>query len=195
MQQTDTGQHLTPAAKRVAFSCIVAVAAMLGLSYASVPLYRIFCSLTGYGGATATAESAPDQVIDRLVTIRFDANVAQGLNWRFVPDQASQQLKIGEVGLAFYRARNLSDRPVTGTASFNVTPAKAGEYFTKIECFCFTEQSLAPGQEMDMPVQYFVDPAIADDINAGDIKTITLSYTFHQTPSKVSETSNSSQRN
>lgn len=195
MQQTDTGQHLTPAAKRVAFSCIVVVAAMLGLSYASVPLYRIFCSLTGYGGATATAEIAPDHIIDRLVTIRFDANVAPGLNWRFVPDQASQRLKIGEVGLAFYRAKNLSDHPVTGTASFNVTPAKAGEYFTKIECFCFTEQSLAPGQEVDMPVQYFVDPAIADDINAGDIKTITLSYTFHQTPSKVSETSNSSQRN
>lgn len=195
MQQIDSGHRLTPAARRAAFSCIVTVAAMLGLTYASVPLYRIFCSLTGYDGATKTSEIAPDHVLDRLVTIRFDANVGQGLNWRFAPGQASQRLKVGEVGLAFYRAKNLSDHPITGKASFNVTPDKAGEYFTKIQCFCFTEQTLAPGQEVDMPVQYFVDPAIADDANAGDIKTITLSYTFHQTQSKVAETSNPSQRN
>ena len=195
MQQVSSAHRLSPAARRAAFSCMVAVAAMLGLSYASVPLYRIFCDLTGYGGATKTADIAPDHVIDRLVTIRFDANVGQGLNWRFAPEQATQRLKVGEVGLAFYRARNLSDQSITGTASFNVTPAKAGEYFTKIECFCFTEQTLAPGQEVDMPVQYFIDPAIADDVNAGDIKTITLSYTFHQTPPRVAQTSNPSPRN
>lgn len=191
MQQLYPAQQFSPASRRrAAFICAIAAMAMLGLAYASVPLYRMFCQLTGFGGATQKAEGAPDKIIDRLVTVRFDANVAGGLDWRFTPGQASQILKIGEVGLAFYRAKNLSGQPITGTASFNVTPAKAGAYFTKLECFCFTEQRLAPGQEVDMPVQYFIDPAIAEDDNARDVKTITLSYTFHRTHSEAAETAN-----
>lgn len=168
--------------------CVAVVAAMIGLSYASVPLYRIFCQMTGFGGTTQKAEAAPEKTLPRQMTVRFDASVARHLNWEFAPQQGPQKLKIGEAGLAFFRAKNLSDKPISGTASFNVTPAKAGVYFSKIECFCFTEQLLAAGQEIDMPVQYFIDPAIEDDENMRDVKTITLSYTFHQTHPKVAGT-------
>lgn len=180
--------HRANASSRIAILCVAVVAGMIGLSYASVPLYRIFCQMTGFGGTTNKAEAAPEQVLVRQMTIRFDASVARSLAWEFAPAQGPQKLKVGEVGLAFFRAKNLSDKPLNGTASFNVTPAKAGAYFSKIECFCFTEQQLAAGQEIDMPVQYFIDPSIDEDENMHDVKTITLSYTFHPTHPKVAVT-------
>ena len=154
------------------------VFAMVGLSFAAVPAYKAFCQVTGWGGTTQRAEKSADQPIARKITIRFDATVGQGLAWRFKPEQVSQTLQIGEAGLAFYEAENLSDRPVTGRATFNVSPAKAGIYFNKIECFCFTEQVLQPGEKVSMPVTYFVDPALSEDQNLDEVETITLSYTF-----------------
>lgn len=158
------------------------VAGMVGLAYAAVPLYQLFCQVTGYGGTTQTADVAPAAVLDRDVTVRFDANTNRGLDWEFKPVQVSQTIKIGETGLAFYQATNLSDQPLVGTATFNVTPQAAGYYFSKIDCFCFTEQRLEPGQTIDMPVTYFVDPEIADDPDLDSISTITLSYTFYPKP-------------
>ncbi len=162
--------------------CLVVLTAvvfgMAGLAYASVPLYRIFCQVTGYGGTTQQAASVPGVEVERIITVRFDSNVSPTLPWHFAPAQPLVEVKVGESGLAFFTARNLSDTSITGTAVFNVTPLKVGKYFNKIDCFCFTEQILAPGQEMDMPVSFFVDPTIMNDINMGEIKTITLSYTF-----------------
>lgn len=158
------------------------VAAMFGLVAASVPLYQLFCQVTGFGGTTQRAEAAGEVVSDRQITVRFNADVNSRLPWRFHPEQRQVTLAIGESGLAFYRATNLSARAVTGTATFNVTPFKAGPYFNKIECFCFTEQTLGPGESVDMPVTFFVDPAILDDPNLADVHTITLSYTFFATP-------------
>ncbi|HOP19987.1 MAG TPA: cytochrome c oxidase assembly protein [Parvularculaceae bacterium] len=151
---------------------------MVGMSFAAVPLYRAFCQVTGFGGTTQRAENATGEVLERQVTVRFDANTAQDIPWRFKPEQPTQKLHIGETGLAFFSAENLSSKPVSGRAAFNVTPAKAGVYFKKIECFCFTEQTLAPGEKVDMPVTYFIDPKIAKDINLDDVETITLAYTF-----------------
>jgi cytochrome c oxidase assembly protein subunit 11 len=156
--------------------------AMLALGYASVPLYRLFCQVTGFGGTTQRADAAEAgavKPIARRISVRFDGNVDRGMAWKFGPDQVTQDMAIGERKLAFYKAKNLSDRPITGVASFNVTPEAAGRYFNKIHCFCFEQQTLQPGQEVDMPVQYYVDPAIADDPDARDIEQITLSYTFH----------------
>src|SRR5690606_16832131 len=152
---------------------------MLGLSYAAVPLYAMFCQVTGFAGTTQRAERPSDTVLDRAVTIRFDSNVAQGLGWTFEPVQRKVDVKIGENALAFYRAENTSGRPVTGTATFNVTPEIAGSYFNKIECFCFQEQRLEPGESVDMPVSFFVDPAILEDETASHLTQITLSYTFY----------------
>ena len=154
------------------------VAGMVGLSFAAVPAYRAFCQITGFDGTTQRAEKAADRVLARKIVIRFDATVNQGLDWTFKPEQVDQTLHVGETGLAFYRARNLTDRAVTGRATFNVQPAKAGVYFKKIECFCFTEQTLKAGETASMPVTYFIDPAIADDPNLDDVQTITLAYTF-----------------
>lgn len=179
-----------PANRRIALLCVAAVVGMIGLSYASVPLYELFCQVTGFAGTTHRADAAPEQSLARQVTIRFDATVARNLPWEFAAAQGPQHLKIGEVGLAFYRAKNLSAQPLIGTATFNVTPAKAGAYFSKLECFCFTEQRLAAGQEVDMPVQYFIDPSIEEDENMRDVKTITLSYTFHQAHGKLAGSSN-----
>ncbi|MDO9458520.1 MAG: cytochrome c oxidase assembly protein [Alphaproteobacteria bacterium] len=184
-QNTPKNNPASNASRRTAMICAAAVAGMVGLTYASVPLYRIFCQVTGYGGTPNNAEAAPEQILTREMTVRFDASVARGLAWEFAPAQGPQTLKVGEVGLAFFRAKNLSDTPLTGTASFNVMPAKAGIYFSKIACFCFSEQRLAAGQEVDMPVQYFIDPSIDEDENMHDVKTITLSYTFHLTHPKV----------
>lgn len=172
---------------RTAAICLAVVAAMGAMAYGSVPLYRIFCQVTGFGGTTQQADAAPQTILDRQVTVRFDASLAKGLDWQFKPAQHSMSVKVGEVGLAFYRAKNLSDHPVVGTASFNVTPLKAGSYFTKIDCFCFTDQRLEPGQEMDMPVQFFVDPEIVEDANLDEVTTITLSYTFHQAHETLAE--------
>ena len=167
--------------RRLALSSFVVAAGMVGASYAAVPLYEIFCQVTGYGGTTQTAEVAPETVLDRKMTIRFNADVDRKLPWEFAVVQRKVEVRVGENTLAFYRARNVSDRAVVGTATFNVTPLKAGQYFNKIDCFCFTEQRLEPGGEIDMPVSFFVDPAIADDPNLNDVREITLSYTFFQT--------------
>jgi cytochrome c oxidase assembly protein subunit 11 len=163
---------------RLALMLALVVAGMVGLSYAAVPLYQLFCQVTGFGGTTQRAERAPDTVTDTLVTVRFDANTAPNLNWSFQPVSRQITLKIGENELAFYRVKNLSDRALTGTATFNVTPEIAGSYFNKIQCFCFEEQRLEPGESMEMPVSFFVDPSILDDPDANKVREITLSYTF-----------------
>lgn len=154
------------------------VAGMVGMSFAAVPAYRAFCQVTGWNGTTQRASAPADRTLARQITVRFDATVGQGLDWKFHPEQPSQTLHIGETGLAFFEAENRSGKPVTGRATFNVSPAKAGIYFKKLECFCFTEQTLEPGQKIDMPVTYFVDPALAADKNLDDVETITLAYTF-----------------
>jgi cytochrome c oxidase assembly protein subunit 11 len=156
----------------------VFVAGMGGLAYASVPLYEIFCRVTGYGGTTQVAPDQSNTVIDRVMTVRFDSNVNPALGWAFQPARNSMDLKVGENALAFYRAENQGDETIVGTATFNVTPDKAGLYFNKVDCFCFTEQVLKPGQTVDMPVTFFIDPTIAEDPNLEDVTTITLSYTF-----------------
>ena len=162
---------------RIALVLFGLVAGMIGAAYAAVPLYQVFCQVTGYGGTTRAAEAAPMRILDQDVTVRFDANTAPDLPWQFRP-AAPQTLKIGELGLAKYTAANLSDRRVSGVATFNVTPAAAGRYFNKVACFCFTQQTLDPGEAVEMPVTFFVDPEIANDPNLKSIKTVTLSYTF-----------------
>jgi cytochrome c oxidase assembly protein subunit 11 len=154
------------------------VVGMLGLTAAAVPLYRLFCQVTGYGGTTQRAEAAPDGEVEQTVTVRFNADVDPDLPWSFAPEQRQIEVRIGEQNLAFYRARNRSDHAVVGQAVYNVTPFKAGPYFSKIACFCFEEQVLRPGEEVDMPVSFYVDPAILSDPNTRDVHTITLSYTF-----------------
>ncbi len=154
------------------------VAAMVGLAYASVPLYRLFCQVTGYQGATQTALQAPNAVSGATITVRLDANVSSTLPWSFAPETPEVKLALGESVTAVYRVRNLSDRPTVGSATFNVTPFDAGQYFNKIQCFCFTEHALAPGESAELPVTFFVDPKIRDNSDAADIQTITLSYTF-----------------
>jgi cytochrome c oxidase assembly protein subunit 11 len=143
-----------------------------------VPLYRLFCKTTGYGGTTQVAKAAPAVPAEQTIKVRFNADVDPGLPWLFQPAQREVVVRLGEQHLAFFHARNRSDRPITGQAVYNVTPDKAGAYFDKIACFCFTEQVLQPGEEVDMPVSFFVDPAILNDRNTRDVKTITLSYTF-----------------
>ena len=167
--------------RRIAVTAFCFAALMVGAAFAAVPLYRIFCQVTGYGGTPQVAESAPATVLQRRMTVRFNADTGPALPWEFAPQRRTISIRVGEQALAFYRARNLSDRAVTGTATFNVTPLKAGQYFSKIDCFCFTEQTLAPGASADMPVTFFVDPAIAEDPNLDDVTTITLSYTFFET--------------
>lgn len=154
---------------------------MTGLAFASVPLYRLFCQVTGFDGTTmrASADAAPGAVPGRQLSIRFDANTAPSLPWRFRPERPTQPITVGERDMAFYTARNLSARAVAGTATFNVSPAAAGPYFTKIQCFCFEEQVLKPGEEVRMPVVFYVDPKILDDPQASRIREITLSYTFY----------------
>jgi cytochrome c oxidase assembly protein subunit 11 len=166
--------------QRMTAAVLFGVAAgMVGLSFASVPLYRLFCQVTGYAGTPRTEDVARSAgVTDRQVTVRFDANVNSKLPWRFLPAQRQVTANLGEERLIFYEAANLSDEPVTGTATFNVTPEKAARYFVKIECFCFTEQTLAPGEKVTMPVVFYVDPELAADADAGDVSKITLSYTF-----------------
>ena len=157
------------------------VAGMVGMAFAAVPLYRLFCQVTGYGGTTQTAGEAPELVLDRVITVRFNADVARGMPWRFRPARLAIDARVGEPMLAYYRASNDTDETVSGHAVFNVTPLKAGIYFAKIDCFCFEEQVLAPGESVEMPVSFFIDPTIADDPNLNDVGTITLSYTFFRT--------------
>ncbi len=167
----------------VALSLAAFVAFMVGLSFAAVPLYRMFCQVTGYGGVPQRAEAAPAQTLDRTIQVRFDANVAKDMPWSFKPEQQTMEVKIGETALAFFKAANQTDAPVSGTAVFNVVPELAGRYFTKIECFCFKQQTLAAGQTVDMPVTFFVDPKIVEDEDTKSISEITLSYTFYRTES------------
>lgn len=153
--------------------------AMVGLSFASVPLYRLFCQVTGFGGTPLQARAAPAAApLDRVVTVRFNADVAPGLGWQFEPVLRDVAVRVGEQTLAFYRARNLSAHDTVGTASFNVTPLKTGAHFVKVECFCFTEQRLGPGEEAMLPVSFFIDPAFATDRAMDGLEAITLSYTF-----------------
>ena len=174
--------------RRVGFYGLLGALAMLGLGYAAVPLYDLFCRVTGFGGTTQRATEQEASLAERMamsagareISIRFDASTARDMPWAFRPEQVTDKVQIGVRDLAFYTARNDSGEPITGTATFNVEPEQAGKYFHKIQCFCFTEQVLQPGQEVRMPVLYFVDPAILDDPNARDIQQITLSYTFHK---------------
>lgn len=168
----------SPRHGRIAFACAALVAGMVGASYAAVPLYDMFCRATGYGGTTQVATAAPEKALERTVTVRFDGNVAPGLKWTFGPEQNAMTVKIGETRLAMFKAKNVSDKPLTGTASYNVTPEQTGAYFSKIQCFCFTEQTLQPGEEIDMPVAFFVDPSIAENRELDDLNELTLSYTF-----------------
>ena len=167
---------------RTALGLFAVAVGMVGLAFASEPLYRIFCQVTGYGGTTQVADTLqPNEgVLGRSVTVRFDANVNSKLPWQFKPVQREIEVRVGEQALAFFEATNGSNKPIVGTASFNVTPYKAAIHFNKIDCFCFTEQVLRPGQTVQMPVTFFVDPGLAKDKNASDVRTITLSYTFFQ---------------
>jgi cytochrome c oxidase assembly protein subunit 11 len=162
----------------IATACGVFVAFMVGMAYAAVPLYSWFCRTTGFGGVPQVASAAPQQISDRKITVRFDANVGAGLPWRFEPERTSIEVRLGEVVTVFYKATNLSERETAGQAAYNVTPTTAGAYFTKINCFCFTEQHLAPGEKRDMTVVFYVDPALIQDAEQDDLNTITLSYTF-----------------
>jgi cytochrome c oxidase assembly protein subunit 11 len=164
---------------------VVAIAAasvfvgMVGLAYASVPLYKLFCQTTGYGGTTQRADAAPDQATAKSITIRFDANTSGALTWNFHPVVTTMAVKIGAQNMAYYEAKNTGTETVTGSAIFNVTPVAAGAYFNKIQCFCFTEQTLKPGQTAEFPIDFFVDPAILDNPDTKSISQITLSYTFY----------------
>lgn len=179
---------------RVALVCFGIVAGMVGMAYASVPLYRIFCQVTGFGGTTQVATGPAPKIIDRVINIEFDGNVNRELPWRFKPVQHRITLKVGEQALALYHATNTSNKTITGTAVFNVTPPLAGKYFNKVQCFCFTEQTLKPGQSVDMPVTFYVDPDIENDIDLKKLKTITLSYTFYKADEDETETSGGSQQ-
>jgi len=169
---------------------VLAALAMLALGFASKPLYDTFCKITGYGGTTRTAQTNTSEVLDRVITIAFDSNVSGGLPWDFKPDVRSVDVNVGRSNLAYYTVTNTSNRAVTGTATFNVTPIKAGPYFIKTECFCFTEQTLEAGQTMSFPVLFHIDSQIEDEKRLDDIKDITLSYTFFETePSSVTKQS------
>lgn len=182
------GAPLEQRNRRTMLLAFLGALAMLGLGYAAVPLYDMFCRVTGFGGTTqrasldqaAAAERLAASAGGRTFSIRFDGNIARGVPWDFRPAQVTDTVAIGQRDMAIYLARNNSDRPVTGTATFNVEPEQAAIYFNKVQCFCFTEQTLQPGQEVRMPVIYYVDPAALDDPNMNGVEQITLSYTFHE---------------
>ncbi len=165
--------------RRVALAAIAVFCTMVGLSYASVPLYRAFCQATGYGGTPKRAENLSGKTTDQQITIRFDSNIDAALKWKFQARQAKQTIKIGDAAMAYFDASNGGTAATTGSAVFNVTPPQAGAYFNKVQCFCFTKHTLKPDESAEFPVQYFVDPAILDDPDAASIKEITLSYTFY----------------
>ncbi len=173
--------------KKLALSVFIAVFIMIGLAYASVPLYSIFCQVTGFGGTTQVSEKAPavDQIRERTIRINFSSNINNNLYWDFRPGEHSTTVNIGAQGLTHFVAKSNDDKPSAGTAIYNVTPLKAGKYFHKIECFCFGEQILQPHQEVQMPVLFYVDPSFDDDPHMKDVSLITLSYTFYPTESKV----------
>jgi cytochrome c oxidase assembly protein subunit 11 len=177
-----TGTPKTPLQHRhrvIAAWCALLVVAMVGAAYAAVPLYRMFCEATGFDGTPRRAERAPDQVLDKTVTVRFDGNVAPDLPWRFEPVQTTMTVRLGENLMAYYRATNTSDRPVAATAAYNISPEIAASYFNKIDCFCFTEQVLQPGESAELPLNFFIDPAIVRDKDARGVTHVTVSYTFY----------------
>lgn len=159
--------------------CLSLFFGMIGMSYAAVPFYKMFCRVTGYGGTVRQVEQASTVILDKTIKVRFDGNVANGLPWKFAPDQREVTMRIGETKQIFFHAKNLSNKETTGQATFNVTPDQTGAYFNKIQCFCFTETTLKPGEELEMPVLFFVDPDIVKEAETKSVSTITLSYTFY----------------
>ncbi|WP_300545792.1 cytochrome c oxidase assembly protein [Maricaulis sp.] len=165
---------------RVALFAGLTAVTMVGAAYAAVPLYNLFCKVTGYGGTTTVAMGEAGAILDREMTVLFDANTSRDLGWEFRPVQRSMTVRVGETALAYFTATNTSNRPVTGVATYNVAPFKAASYFSKLECFCFTEQTLDPGESVEMPVLFFVDPLIDEERRMDDVTTLTLSYTFFE---------------
>ncbi len=172
---------------RTGLAVFSVILVMIGLSFAAVPLYSLFCKVTGFDGTTRTATTLPDNILDRTVTIRFNADTGHGMMWDFRPELLETTVRLGEKGLAAFHAKNRLATPSAGTALYNVTPLKAGKYFHKIQCFCFDEQILQPGQDVSMPVMFFVDPSMNDDPDMEDVTSITLSYTFYPAESKALE--------
>jgi len=172
---------------RIVLACVVLLAVMTGAAFAAVPLYRMFCQRTGFGGTISRAERAPGVVLDRKLTVGFDTNV-RGLPWTFKPVQTSQTLNLGATGLAFFTVTNNSDQPLTGRAAYNVSPDQAGPYFRKLQCFCFNDQTIAPHTTMKFPVVYFVDPKFATDPDTKGFTDVTLSYTFFPAPKPAAKT-------
>ncbi len=164
--------------KSLALNIAAISVGMLCMAYASVPLYNMFCRITGYGGTTQTAAEAPDAVLERQIMVRFNTDVAPGLPWQFKPEQDAVKVHVGENRLIYFSAQNSSAKPIIGVATYNVTPDKAGAYFNKVQCFCFDNQSIKPGEKVTFPVSFFIDPEIVNDTNMNDVNTITLSYTF-----------------
>ncbi|MEP3524609.1 MAG: cytochrome c oxidase assembly protein [Hyphomicrobiales bacterium] len=184
LENNDKSKNQT-ANRSVATACVCFVVGMVGMAYAAVPLYEIFCQVTGYGGTTQRTDAPADKVLDHEITVRFDANVGSGLPWEFDPEVTKMKVKIGETQQANYIIRNVDSVPVGATASFNVSPPSAGAYFNKLECFCFTDQALLAGETQSMPVIFFIDPEYVNDPDVKDVGTITLSYTFF--PSEIDE--------
>jgi cytochrome c oxidase assembly protein subunit 11 len=180
MSQRDTsdGGRQARRNRNVALICTVTFFGMIGAAFAAVPAYRAFCQATGYGGTVRRAEAAPDKVLDKTITVRFDANT-RDLPWDFKAEQVAQPVKLGETKLAFFKVTNHADHPITARAIFNVVPEQAGTYFRKLQCFCFSDQTIGAGQTVEMPVLYFVDPKYADDFETRGQKEVTLSYTFY----------------
>jgi cytochrome c oxidase assembly protein subunit 11 len=173
---------------RLAWSLAAAVGGMLTLAYAASPLYDMFCRATGFGGTPQVAQEGERPVLSRTVNVRFDSNVDANLPWRFTPLEREVKVKLGEERLVHYRVTNLSQRPIVGTSAYNVTPETAGAWFNKLQCFCFTEQLLLPGQSMDMPVVFFVDPEMDKDRRYDNVRTVTLSYTFFEAKTERAKT-------
>jgi cytochrome c oxidase assembly protein subunit 11 len=167
-----------PSHRRTVLACLVLVAGMVGLSYAAVPLYDLFCKMTGFGGTPLVRSLPAGEVLDRTIAVRFDANVAPGLPWRFAAETPETTVKLGQTTTVLYNVRNEGPMPTTGVATFNVQPALAGAYFIKLECFCFTEQTLKPGEARESAVVFYVDPSLTQDPNVKDLGSITLSYTY-----------------
>lgn len=171
----------------LALNLTALAAGMAMLAYASVPLYRLFCQVTGYGGTTQTSAQAPFTIMDRTITVEFNADIDPNLNWGFAPGEKKHKVRVGEQALTYFVAENRENSPVRGKAVYNVVPHQAGIYFAKVECFCFTEQTLNAKQKVNMPISFYIDPAIMDDPEMKDVKTITLSYTFFEVKNEASD--------
>lgn len=185
--QRDPHAEMARKNARLGLTVLAVVLGMAALSYASVPLYNLFCRVTGFGGTTQVADAYPENVLERTVTVQFNADIDRNLAWDFEPEERSIEVKLGQKGLTAFSAHNRTPKPLAGTAIYNVTPLKAGKYFHKVQCFCFDEQILNPGQQVSMPVMFYVDPKMDEDPNMQDVKTITLSYTFFRAESEALE--------